>query len=106
MDAKRIYVYGWSEGSTVAAALVAKHPEIAGLIVQGPVALTWCETLLFQMLEVGVPHLKSLATDGRVTNATLQRVLTLPVDRSPRASSIISVIPSRSKPVAWKSTRA
>ena len=76
VDAKRIYVYGWSEGSTVAAALVAKHPEIAGLIVQGPVALSWRETLLSQMLEVGVPHLRSLATDGRVTNATLQRVLT------------------------------
>jgi uncharacterized protein len=78
VDAKRIYVYGWSEGSTVAAALVAKHPDIAGLIVQGPVALSWRETLLFQVLEVGLPHLRSLATDGRVTNATLQRVLSAP----------------------------
>lgn len=46
--------------------------------MQGPVALAWRETLLSQMLEVSVPHLRSLATDGRVTNATLQRVLTAP----------------------------
>lgn len=100
VDAKRMYVYGWSEGSTVAAALVAKHPEIAGLIVQGPVALTWRETLLFQALEVSVPYLRSFATDGRVTNATLQRVLTAPGGQV--AKSILSYI---GDPVAFQAGR-
>ena len=100
VDAKRIYIYGWSEGSTVAAALVAKHPEIAGLIVQGPVALTWRETLLFQVLEVSVPYLRSFATDGRVTNATLQRVLTAPGGQV--AKSILSYI---GDPIAFQAGR-
>lgn len=100
VDAKRIYVYGWSEGSTVAAALVAKYPEIAGLIVQGPVALSWRETLLFQVLEVGLPHLRSLATDGRVTNATLQRVLTAPAGQV--AKGILNYI---GDPVAFQAGR-
>lgn len=75
VDAKHIYLYGWSEGSTVAAALVARHPEIAGLIVQGPLALSWRETFLFQLREVGRPYLLSFATDGKVNNATLLNVL-------------------------------
>ena len=75
VDAKRIYVYGWSEGSTVAAALVASHPEIAGLIVQGPLALSWRETFIFQTLEVGLPYLKTFALDGKITDATLLKVL-------------------------------
>ncbi|GAA4001446.1 alpha/beta hydrolase [Deinococcus rubellus] len=74
VDAKHIYLYGWSEGSTVAAALVARHPEIAGLIVQGPVALSWRETFLFQIREAGMPYLRSLAADGKVTDATLMNV--------------------------------
>jgi uncharacterized protein len=75
VDAKRIYVYGWSEGSTVAAALVASHPEIAGLIVQGPLALSWRETFIFQTLEVGLPYLKTFALDGKVTDAILLKIL-------------------------------
>ena len=74
VDAKRIYLYGWSEGSSVAAALVARHPELAGLIVQGPLALSWRETFLFQIREVGMPYLRSFAADGRVTDATLPRM--------------------------------
>jgi uncharacterized protein len=100
VDAKRIYVYGWSEGSTVAAALTVAHPEVAGLIVQGPVALTWRETLLFQVLEVGLPHLRSFATDGRVTNATLQRVLSAPGGMV--AKSILNYI---GDPIAFRAGR-
>jgi len=40
VDCRRIFLYGWSEGSTVAAALAVRHPELAGLIVQGPVAVS------------------------------------------------------------------
>ncbi len=78
VDAKRIYLYGWSEGSTVAAALVSKHPEIAGLIVQGPVALSWRENFVYQALEVGLPYIRGFATDGSVNDATLHKELAGP----------------------------
>lgn len=35
VDPRRIFVYGWSEGSSVAAQLVRDHPEVRGLILQG-----------------------------------------------------------------------
>jgi uncharacterized protein len=78
VDAKRIYLYGWSEGSTIAASLVTKHPEVAGLIVQGPVALSWRENFLYQVLEVGLPYLRGFATSGGVNDAALQKALAGP----------------------------
>lgn len=72
VDPRRIYVYGWSEGSTVAAALAARHSELAGLIVQGPVAESWTQTFLYQLQDVGVPYLRQFAPDGKVTVATIK----------------------------------
>ena len=71
IDHRRIFLYGWSEGSTVAAALAVHHPEIAGLIVQGPVAYSWRDTFQYQITEVGLPYLRRFAPSGRVTNRTL-----------------------------------
>lgn len=71
VDRHRIFLYGWSEGSTIAAALAARHPEIAGLIVQGPVSTPWRAIFRYQVTDVGVPYLRTLAPDGRVTNRTL-----------------------------------
>ncbi len=76
VDARHIFVYGWSEGSTVAAALVARHPEVAGLVVQGPVARSWRATFTHQVVDVVVPYLRRLAPDGRVTNSVLRRAAT------------------------------
>jgi len=73
VDAHRIYLYGWSEGSTIAAALAARHPELVGLIVQGPVARSWRGTFLYQITDVGIPYLRRFAPDGRVTAATLRQ---------------------------------
>ena len=73
VDAHRIFVYGWSEGSTVAAALVLAHPEVAGLIVQGRVVAPWPRIFEDQILQVGVPYLRSLAPGGRVDSAVLAR---------------------------------
>ena len=36
VDHRRIFLYGWSEGSTVTTALALRHPELAGLIIQCP----------------------------------------------------------------------
>jgi uncharacterized protein len=39
VDSKRIFVYGWSEGSVVAAQLVLQNPDLRGLVLQGPVVI-------------------------------------------------------------------
>jgi pimeloyl-ACP methyl ester carboxylesterase len=55
----QVFLYGWSEGSTVAAALATAHPEVAGVIFQGPVTQTWPSLFRWQDLAVGVPYLRS-----------------------------------------------
>ncbi len=72
VDTNHVFLYGWSEGSTVAAALAVEHPELAGLIVQGPVAEPWKDLFLYQIDNVGLPYLRQVAPDGRVTDATLK----------------------------------
>lgn len=71
VDAERLYLYGWSEGSTVAAQAAVDSSRVAGLVLQAPVALPWRETLSFQIYEVGVPYLRSVITDGTVDNNDL-----------------------------------
>ncbi len=76
VNAHRIYLYGWSEGSVIAAALAARHPEVAGLIVQGPVAEPWRDTIRYQILRVGLPYALSFAADGKITADVLQKAFT------------------------------
>ncbi len=73
VDARHVFVYGWSEGSTVAAALVVAHPEVAGLIIQDGVVRPWKQVYSYQTLKLGIPYLRSLASDGRVTAAVLRQ---------------------------------
>ncbi len=75
VDHRRIFLYGWSEGSTVAAALTIRHPEVAGLIVQGPVALSWRDTFRYQIMEVGLPYLRLFAPSGRITTRILAQTV-------------------------------
>nr|WP_244977348.1 alpha/beta hydrolase [Deinococcus humi] len=77
VDPERIYVYGWSEGSTVAAALVNKHPEVAGLILQAPVTLPWAELFDKQLTDVQLPYLKQVVPGG-LTNQNLTVAYTGP----------------------------
>ena len=74
VDKKHIFLYGWSEGSTVAAALAAKHPELAGLVVQGPVTQPWRDLFLYQILSVGLPYLQQVSPDEQVTVNTLKQL--------------------------------
>jgi dienelactone hydrolase len=74
VDAKHIFLYGWSEGSTIAAALAVQHPELAGLIVQGAVTQPWRDTFKYQITNVGLPYVRQFAPDGRVTTETLQQI--------------------------------
>ena len=75
IDETQVFLYGWSEGSTVAAALAVKRPELRGLILQGPVTVPWRDLFLYQILEVGLPYLRQ-STDERVTVETLKQLQT------------------------------
>ncbi len=72
VDPNQIYLYGWSEGSTVASALTISNSDaVAGLVLQAPVALPWYDTFLYQFAAVQLPYLRELAPDGAVTPQTL-----------------------------------
>ena len=77
VDPRRIFVYGWSEGSTVAARLVRDHPEVRGLILQGPVTLPWGELFDKQLTNVQLPYLRQVAPGG-LTNANVMAALSGP----------------------------
>jgi pimeloyl-ACP methyl ester carboxylesterase len=71
VDRRRVFLYGWSEGSTVAAALAVKHPELAGVAFQGPVTQSWRDLFTDQATRVARPYLR---TFGRqLAPADLQR---------------------------------
>ncbi|MFC0546260.1 alpha/beta hydrolase family protein [Kutzneria chonburiensis] len=59
VDPHQVFLYGWSEGSTVAAALATKHPELAGVAFQGPVAQDWRSLFTDQATRVAQPYLKT-----------------------------------------------
>jgi uncharacterized protein len=60
VDPSRLFVWGWSEGSTLAAQFAA-HDTVAGVIAHGPVVRPFHETLGGQFARVGVPYLLRFA---------------------------------------------
>ncbi len=75
VDPARLYLYGWSEGTTHATALVLVHPEIAGLILQAPVAGSWKDTFAYQSLDVGVGFLRDVADTNKDGAITIEEIL-------------------------------
>jgi pimeloyl-ACP methyl ester carboxylesterase len=75
VDDKNIFILGWSEGSVIGAALSAQHPELAGLILQGPVTLPFRDSWERQVLDAGVPYLRSFSTEGRVTSDVIENAI-------------------------------
>lgn len=72
VDPEQIYLYGWSEGSTIAGTLALSNSDaIAGLVLQAPVALPWYDTFLYQFANVQLPHLRDLAPEGEIVPQTL-----------------------------------
>lgn len=68
VDPESIYLYGWSEGSLAASDLAAdRADDVAGVILQGPVAFAPREVFETQVRETGVAYLRSLAPDGQLT---------------------------------------
>jgi dienelactone hydrolase len=73
VDPRHIYIYGFSEGSVIGANLVAAHPEVAGLIMQGMLGESWAETFRYQAVDDGLAYALQFAPDGKITAATLQQ---------------------------------
>ena len=71
VDRHRVFLYGWSEGSTVTAALAATHPELAGVAFQGSVDESWRDLFTYQADQVALPYLRQFGTD--LTPADLKR---------------------------------
>ncbi|WP_028925750.1 alpha/beta hydrolase family protein [Pseudonocardia acaciae] len=66
LDPDRVFLYGWSEGTAVAAEYAATHPEVAGLVLQAGVNVGWRDGLLYQGLRTAVPYLDRYASAGRI----------------------------------------
>lgn len=92
VDPKRIFVYGWSEGSTVAAALVRQHPEVAGLILQGPVLMPWADLFDAQLTDVQVPYLKQVVPAG-LTNENFMQALRGPGGAVAQSGAFFAIDP-------------
>jgi len=69
-DAQRVFVYGWSEGTAIAAALATQRDDLDGLVLQGPVGLPYRAMVRSWIEEVGVPYAQG-PDGGAVTAAKL-----------------------------------
>jgi len=77
-DAERVFVYGWSEGTAVGAALVARRTDVDGLITHGPVGLPYREMAQAWIAEVGATYARSFAATDTITATSLQQAGTGP----------------------------
>lgn len=105
IDKKRVYIYGWSEGSIIAAHL-ALDTHASGLIVQGPVVASFADTFTRQFEQVGLKYLTPYAKDGKIDLAgvmaafggqgsglaKMQAQLLLALDSTPQAPKLSSVL--------------
>lgn len=70
--------FGWSEGTTVAAALAVQRPNIRALVLQAPVLTSFAEKLRQDFSRVGAPYLQRYATNGSVDAAAITRAMAGP----------------------------
>ncbi|MBL8747777.1 MAG: alpha/beta hydrolase [Planctomycetes bacterium] len=73
-DRSRMFVWGWSEGTAIAAELATKRQDVRGLVLQGPVGLPWREMVRGWILDVGLPY-ASLPDGSGVTSESLAAAL-------------------------------
>jgi len=78
VDAKHLYLFGWSDGTMTATQLAVFHPELAGLILQGaPNFSSLKEGLAYQMLQESVGYYQSALDankDGKLSPEELQKL--------------------------------
>lgn len=101
VDASKVFLYGWSEGSVIAAHL-ALESGARGLIVQGPVVDSYAATFTHQFEQVGMKYLNMYAKDGKIDLngvlaammgkgsglARMQAQLLLALDSTPQAPKL------------------
>ncbi|MFI1913384.1 alpha/beta hydrolase family protein [Nocardia sp. NPDC020380] len=73
IDPHRVFLYGWSEGSTVAAAVAVSHPELAGTVFQGPVSVPWRMVFGYQTELVEAAYLERYSVGGLLGPEELRR---------------------------------
>jgi len=81
VDPDRIVLYGWSEGTRVAAQAALEHPAIAGLVLQGAGFVDQAATARYEYLDVGLPFLRDAVDtdrDGVLTLGELGAALQAP----------------------------
>lgn len=104
VDPDRVFLYGWSEGSVVATAVAVEHPELAGLVLQGPVGEPWDDLVRGWFTELTVPYLHRFTRDGAIDGRMLARAMnsaaSLPVVMT---TSMLAVSWSRKGEVAQPS---
>lgn len=69
-DRERIVLYGWSEGTAIAAELAVRRRDVDALVLQGAVGQPWRDMVRGWILDVGLPYAQS-ANGGPVTAASL-----------------------------------
>lgn len=74
VDGRQVFIYGWSEGSVVAASL-AQEIGAQGLIVQGPVVDGFAAAFANQFSTVGLNYLRPYAREGQMDLAGVLQAL-------------------------------
>jgi uncharacterized protein len=69
-DRERVFVYGWSEGTAIGAALAVQRHDIDGLVLQGPVGLPYRDMVRAWIEEVGLPYVQG-PDGGPIHSASL-----------------------------------
>ncbi|ULH18244.1 lysophospholipase (plasmid) [Deinococcus sp. KNUC1210] len=77
VDGQKVFIYGWSEGTVIAAAL-AQEPGVKGLILQGPVVESYATTFASQFEQVGMTYLLPYARGGNIDLQGVMAALTGP----------------------------
>lgn len=91
VDNDRIFLYGWSEGSVIAAHVAAERSDVVGLIVQAPVVSSYKDMVTYQMRDVGMAYLRHAAKGGPVTDDTLA-AMAKDTDVGPAAQNILNYV--------------
>lgn len=73
VDQRRLFVFGWSYSSLAAAALAARDPGLAGLILVGPISATDRQLYIEDYTDVVLPYLLRYAPDGQIGAAALEQ---------------------------------
>lgn len=73
VDQNRIFIYGWSFSSSLVTDVASRHPDLAGVIIQGATASTETQVFIEDYLDNTLPYLIQFAPDGRITADVLRQ---------------------------------